>query len=351
MGFKQWVTLEVGPGNFKYLKFTGVSGATERLMSNEFVIPEGAEEHTRILVHKNNGISSNPYYLDNKIGPPLQFYASYNRQFTTNFGSGYRFHTWENSTPDRFAANQELLQAVPSIIFSVFDSNTDVPADAYYDEINGERLPYVSTQTAEPQTSEVKNLYVGGGSSTSYPFSGLFGEFIYFDHVLDPGIKEKITNYLNRKYGRVKACNMPDEADLPEGYKIYCNTKRGPLTVEECLADAKSANGVGFTCADYYHSNNELYPLSISCLDSNQEFKFTGCFKNVSTEGDVAQDHPNDFPTRDNLAERIISANNHLHLNANNTNSIVPETDGVKTWTSERSRMGAYTVMSRLRTS
>ena len=36
----------------------------------------------------------------------------------------------------------------------------------------------------------------------------------------------------------IKACNMPDEADLPKGYKPYCNTKRGPLTVEECLAEA-----------------------------------------------------------------------------------------------------------------
>ena len=112
----------------------------------------------------------------------------------------------------------------------------------------------------------------------------------------------------------------------------------------------ESTDGVGFTCADHYHSNKELYPLSISCLDSNQEFKFTGCFKNVSTEGDINQDHLNDFPTRDNLAERIISANNHLYFNANNTDSIVPETDGIKTWTSERSKIGSYTKLSRLRT-
>ena len=28
-------TLEVGPGNFKYLKFSGASGGTERLISDE----------------------------------------------------------------------------------------------------------------------------------------------------------------------------------------------------------------------------------------------------------------------------------------------------------------------------
>ena len=54
-----------------------------------------------------------------------------------NLGFGYSFHAWTKYLPDVRIPNSKLLHAKPSIIFSIFNSKTDVPADAYYDEANG----------------------------------------------------------------------------------------------------------------------------------------------------------------------------------------------------------------------
>ena len=79
-------TLADGPGNFKFLKFTKAPGATERLMSNDVVVPEGTEQYTRILVNSDNVWTSNPYMIGTQIGAPYQFYDNYNEQFSSKFG-------------------------------------------------------------------------------------------------------------------------------------------------------------------------------------------------------------------------------------------------------------------------